>query len=176
MIPTGELADRLRSLKGDCPHITLSPLPGATDAIYRPEDEAEPLDPALRFSGKVARDWWISSYSSMLAGAHMPALTPSGPAAGQAATHDEAAPSAPESATEAQLQETATEAATDREAIAAEPSIHSFPVDPTRERFSTDCWSGPPTRALPPWSVTITGVRTRLPSIASAAIGETGPV
>jgi exodeoxyribonuclease V beta subunit len=135
MIPTGELADRLRSLKGDCPHITLSPLPGATDAIYRPEDEAEPLDPALRFSGKVARDWWISSYSSMLAGAHMPALTPSGPAAGQAATHDEAAPSAPESATEAQLQETATEAATDREAIAAEPSIHSFPRGPDPGTF-----------------------------------------
>ena len=66
MILTGELADRLRSLKGDCPHITLLPLPGVTQADYRPREDAGPLGPALRFSGKVARDWWISSYSSML--------------------------------------------------------------------------------------------------------------
>ena len=64
MIPTADVADRLRALKGDCPHITLGPLPGATDPIYRLENGAEPLEPALRFSGKVARDWWISSYSA----------------------------------------------------------------------------------------------------------------
>ncbi|MFO7716386.1 exodeoxyribonuclease V subunit beta [Desulfosarcina sp.] len=135
MIPTGELADRLRSLKGDCPHITLSPLPVATDAVYRAEEEAEPLGPALRFSGKVGRDWWISSYSSMLAGAHMTALSSLAPAGVQAANHDIGAPSAPESATEAQLQETASEAATASEAISAEPSIHSFPRGPDPGTF-----------------------------------------
>jgi exodeoxyribonuclease V beta subunit len=133
MMPTGELADRLLSLKGDCPHITLSPLPGATDAVFRPEDEAASLGPALRFGGKVARDWWISSYSSMLAGAHATALTPVEPAGGQ--PHDEAASSAPESATEAQLQETAAEAAADSEAISGEPSIHSFPRGPDPGTF-----------------------------------------
>jgi exodeoxyribonuclease V beta subunit len=135
MIRTGELAGRLRALIGDCPHITLSPLPAATEAVYGPEDEAAPLGPALKFGGKVARDWWISSYSSMLTGAHMTALTPLAPAGGQAATHDQAASSAPESATEAQLQESAAEAAMDREAVSAEPSIHSFPRGPDPGTF-----------------------------------------
>ncbi len=131
MIPTADVADRLRALKGDCPHITLGPLPGATDAEYRLENGAEPLEPALRFSGKVARDWWISSYSSLLGGAHLTAQPPSAPTANL----DAGAPSAPESATEAQLQETAGEAGTAAEAIRAAPSIHSFPRGPDPGTF-----------------------------------------
>ena len=47
MILTGELTGRLRSLKGDCPHITLSPLPGATEAVYRPGEEAATAGPGV---------------------------------------------------------------------------------------------------------------------------------
>jgi exodeoxyribonuclease V beta subunit len=135
MIRTGELADRLRALKGDCPYITVSPMPGVTDAVYRSEDETLQLEPALRFSGNVACDWWISSYSSMLAGAHMVAQTQPEPAAGPALFVDGAVPSAPESAAEEQLQETSAEAATARDVMGAEPSIHGFPRGPDPGTF-----------------------------------------
>jgi exodeoxyribonuclease V beta subunit len=135
MIPTDKLAGRLLELKGDCSHITLSPLPGATDAVYRPEDEAPPLEPALRFGGKVSRDWWISSYSSMLAGAHMAAQTALEPAAAMVSLVDEALPSAAESAVEEQLQEAAAEAGAARAVMGAEQSIHSFPRGPDPGTF-----------------------------------------
>jgi exodeoxyribonuclease V beta subunit len=135
MIPTDDLSDRLRALQGDCPHITLSPLPGATDGVYRCEDEPSPPGPALRFSGSVPRDWWISSYSSMLAGARVAAGTPLAPAAEPIPPAESALPSAPESATEEQLQETAAEAATARSARGAEASIHGFPRGPDPGTF-----------------------------------------
>ncbi|MBT8341398.1 MAG: exodeoxyribonuclease V subunit beta, partial [Desulfatitalea sp.] len=135
MIRTDELADRLRALKGDCPHMTLSPLPGATDSVYQPEEETPSLAPALRFGGKVARDWWISSYSSMLTGAHMVAKAALAPAERPISLVDGAVPSAPESATEEQLQEIATEAATTRDVMGAEASIHDFPRGPDPGTF-----------------------------------------
>lgn len=139
MIRTDELENYLRNLKGDCPHITLSPLPDAGDALYQPKEEASELVPALGFSGKVDRNWWISSYSSMLAGAHMVARTPLAPVDGgmaeEASAGDESASSAPESAAEAQLQEDAAQTVTPRLVTGTERSIHSFPRGPEPGTF-----------------------------------------
>ncbi len=134
MILTGELKERLQTLKGECPHITLSSLPAATDAVYRPADETLPLGPALRFGGKVDRNWWISSYSSMLAGAHMAMQTPLAPTGSPSPVGD-SVPSAPESAAEAQLREIATEAASTWTAMGTERSIHDFPRGPDPGTF-----------------------------------------
>jgi exodeoxyribonuclease V beta subunit len=135
MIPTGALAERLRALKGDCPHITLSPLPGATDAVYRSDAPPSPPGPAVRFSGNVPRNWWISSYSSMLAGSHMAAPTQWEPVAGPASFVDHAVSGAPASATEEQLQEAAAEAITTQDVMGAEASMHGFPRGPDPGTF-----------------------------------------
>jgi exodeoxyribonuclease V beta subunit len=135
MICTDELADRLLALKGDCPYITLSPPPDASDAVYGAEDEPSPLEPALRFSGSVPRDWRISSYSSMLAGARAGGEIPKEPAAESVSLAQGALSSAPESAAEEQLQEIAGEAATARSVREAEPSIHDFPRGPDPGTF-----------------------------------------
>jgi exodeoxyribonuclease V beta subunit len=135
-IPTDALAGLLRTLKGDCPHISISPLPEATQTLYQPEKETVPLEPALRFGGKVARDWRISSYSSMLAGAHLAAPIPSEAAMVIELPMDDAAPSAPESATEDQLQETAAEEVDlVLEMTGAQASIHEFPRGPEPGTF-----------------------------------------
>ena len=94
-----------------------------------------------------------------------------------AAGEERGAPSAPESATEAQLYETATEVATTATAISAEPSIHSFPPavpDPGTFLHGLLEWAAE--QGFADLTVTIVGVRTRLPSIASAAIMGTGRV
>ncbi|BBO80405.1 RecBCD enzyme subunit RecB [Desulfosarcina ovata subsp. sediminis] len=135
MILTGEFPQRLQALKGDSNAITLSPLPGATDAVYRFEDKSPQLDPALGFGGNVSRDWRISSYSSMLAGAQMKARAPLEPAVAPPSPVGDGAPSAPESAAEEQLQEAAAEAATARGAMGADPSIHGFPRGPDPGTF-----------------------------------------
>jgi exodeoxyribonuclease V beta subunit len=135
MIPIRELTQRLNHLKGDCPHITLSPLPYATDAVYRPMVETTPLAPALTFTRAAARNWWISSYSAMLAGAHMAAATPPAPGEVLETTADTAGPAAPESAAEDQLQEAATEAVATPPVTAAESSIHAFARGPEPGTF-----------------------------------------
>ena len=135
MILTNELAERLRALKRDCPHISLSPLPAATAAVYRPLDESPQLGPALRFKARVARNWLISSYSSMLAGAHMVVRRPSPQAVGTASPIVGDIPSAPESAAEEQLREAAAEKDAAPEATSNELSIHSFPRGPDPGTF-----------------------------------------
>lgn len=135
MIPTGEVTARLKALKGDCAHITLSALPDATDAVYRPMAETTRLAPARTFTKAVARNWWISSYSGMLAGARMAAATPPAPGEALDTLADTADPAAPESAAEDQLQEAATEAAATRSVMTAERSIHAFPRGPEPGTF-----------------------------------------
>jgi exodeoxyribonuclease V beta subunit len=135
MVRTAELAGLLRKLESDCRDITLSALPGATDAVYRSEAEPSPLEPALRFSGEVPRDWWISSYSSMLAGARVAPKESLESAAGEALPAEGDIFRPPESATEEQLQEAAAEGATARSARGAGPSIHDFPRGPDPGTF-----------------------------------------
>jgi exodeoxyribonuclease V beta subunit len=135
MIPTCELPEKLNNLKGECPHITLSPLPDATDVVYRPAAETTPLAPALTFAGAVARNWWISSYSGMLAGAHMAAVTPPAPGEALETPSDADGLAAPESAAEDQLQEAAAEAAATPTVMTAERSIHAFPRGPEPGTF-----------------------------------------
>ncbi|MGD9188508.1 MAG: 3'-5' exonuclease, partial [Desulfobacteraceae bacterium] len=135
MIPTRELTQRLNNLKGDCPYITLWPMPDATDAIYEPIAETTPLTPALTFTGAVARNWWISSYSGMLAGAQMAAVTPPSPDEALEPPTDTADLAAPESAAEDQLQEAAAEAAATPPVMTADRSIHAFPRGPEPGTF-----------------------------------------
>jgi exodeoxyribonuclease V beta subunit len=135
MIPTRELTQRLNTLKGDCAPITISPLPNATDAIYRPMAEKPPLMPALTFTKEVARNWRISSYSGMLAGAQMAAATPPAPGEALETLADTADLAAPESAAEDQLQETAAEEAATPQVMTAKRSIHAFPRGPEPGTF-----------------------------------------
>ncbi len=71
-IPADQLAEKLAVLKGNCEHIAIEPLPEPRDTIYRPRSEAANLTPALTFAGNIPRDWTMTSYSGMLAGARMP--------------------------------------------------------------------------------------------------------
>ena len=134
-ITTAELPDRLRAMKGDCPHITLSPLPDATDAVYRPDDETIALAPARRFTATVDRNWWISSYSNMAKDAHPVTRTTPPPPETLPTPVDDTFLFAPESAAEAQLQEIAGEAETPRAPIGNEHSIHTFPRGPDPGTF-----------------------------------------
>jgi exodeoxyribonuclease V beta subunit len=97
--------------------------------------ETAPLAPALTFTAEVARNWWISSYSGMLAGAHMAAAGPPEPGEALETVADAGGPAAADSAAEDQLQEAVTEAAATRPATAAEHSIHAFPRGPEPGTF-----------------------------------------
>ncbi|MBI5589028.1 MAG: exodeoxyribonuclease V subunit beta [Deltaproteobacteria bacterium] len=70
-ISADQLAEKLVVLKGNCEHIAIEPLPEPGDTLYRPRSEAVNLTPALTFTGNIPHDWWITSYSGMLAGARM---------------------------------------------------------------------------------------------------------
>ncbi len=66
-LPTPDLSNRLRQLKGDCPHITISMIPDPPKNVhYRPAAKPESLSPARPFDTPVFRDWWITSYSGIL--------------------------------------------------------------------------------------------------------------
>jgi exodeoxyribonuclease V beta subunit len=93
------------------------------------------LTPALSFTREVARNWWISSYSGMLAGAHMAAATPPAPVEVLETPAVATGLAAPESAAEDQLQEAAAEAAAAPPAMTAERSIHAFPRGPEPGTF-----------------------------------------
>ena len=129
MILPEQLSEKLAALKGDCRDIAVEPLPEPCDALYRPRHEAADLAPALTFTGAIPREWWITSYSGMLAGALAAAPAPS---AFSATFHS------PVSAREDQLLEAETEAAAGPQSLDIALSIHGFPRGPEPGTFLHD--------------------------------------
>jgi exodeoxyribonuclease V beta subunit len=129
MIPIEALRDRLVRLKGPCRHIAVAPLPPADTGIYMPGDQVERLSEALVFDGRVACDWSISSYSGLIAGAHLSA-------AGSGVTEERGTDvDAPHSAVEDQLQEVEAQPVPVPAFITGPPSIHRFPRGPQPGTF-----------------------------------------
>ncbi|MFH0998182.1 MAG: exodeoxyribonuclease V subunit beta [Pseudomonadota bacterium] len=127
-IPPEQLAEKLDMLKGNCEHIAIEPLPEPGDTVYGPRSETANLTPALTFTGKVPHDWWITSYSGMLAGARMgepdlPALPTS---------------HSPVSAEEDQLLEADIEPVAVPQIPGSARSIHGFPRGPEPGTFLHD--------------------------------------
>ncbi len=129
IIPTRALSDRLAQLKGDCEHISIEPLPEPDDGIYEPQDEEIPLAPALAFNQQVPADWWIASYSAILAGAGEAAAAYSGD------NVQKSSPNVAHSAVEDQLQEVEIEFPSAVKTLAADRSIHHFPRGPQPGTF-----------------------------------------
>ncbi len=122
MIPTRDLPDKLRFLKGNCPHITIEQLPEPRMGVYKPKGEAVPLMPALPFNTPVFRDWRITSYSGILkVGAND--YSPKKPF------------DFPGSAIEDQLQEPGEATLSYPEIRPGKPSIHNFPRGPEPGTF-----------------------------------------
>jgi len=71
-ILTSELTDRLEALKGDCDKITITHLPKATLDRYQPGKQEGVLKPARTVDHQVPGQWWITSYSGIVAGAWLP--------------------------------------------------------------------------------------------------------
>ncbi|OQY48464.1 MAG: exodeoxyribonuclease V subunit beta [Desulfobacteraceae bacterium 4572_87] len=121
MITTRDLTAKLGFLKGDCPHITIEPLPEPRAEVYHPKDTADILMPARPFSAPVFRNWRITSYSGILK-----------------ATAD----GSPGSAIEDQLREPGVVGAKDFSPLTVgakdfspKPSIHNFPRGPEPGTF-----------------------------------------
>ena len=129
MIPTRDLPEKLKFLKGDCTHITIEPLPDPRVDVYTPKGEADSLMPARPFNTPAFRDWRITSYSGIL----------------KEATDDasperkmEARPiffDSPGSAMEDQLREPGEETVLSSEIRLDNPSIHNFPKGPEPGTF-----------------------------------------
>lgn len=107
-IPTTDLSSILLSVKGDCPYLHINPLPIADQVVYQPGKKKDTLAPARTFSGRIRKDWWIASYSGILA------------------DHDQPALAFPDSATEDHLQEAESESSSELPAVEG-PAIHQFP-------------------------------------------------
>lgn len=129
MIPSRTLPDRLARLKGDCEHIAVEPLPEADETLYAPQEEKSSLAPALEFNGQVPSDWWIASYSAILAGAGDAVI------AYQPDDDRKAFAEAAHSAVEEQLQEAEIELPASAQAKSAARSIHHFPRGPQPGTF-----------------------------------------
>jgi exodeoxyribonuclease V beta subunit len=131
-IPTGKLEERLRQCKGDCPSMTLAPLPDPDPQPHRPETEAMALAAARRFGARVPRGWTITSYSGILAGAGMTepkGAEPEPDIAGTAGSH-KSSPEAPDSPQEDRLLEMRTEIPAAPDIRPGPRSIHRFPRGP----------------------------------------------
>ncbi|MBT3257587.1 MAG: exodeoxyribonuclease V subunit beta [Deltaproteobacteria bacterium] len=129
MIHTRDLSQKLRFLKGDCPHMTIEPLPEPRMGVYEPGREAVSLMPALPFNTPVFRDWQITSYSGILK-VWANDYSPKKPFA------------FPDSAIEEQLQEPGEVGANDYSPLLSypevrpgKPSIHNFPRGPEPGTF-----------------------------------------
>ena len=117
MIPTQDLTQKLRSMKGDCPHITIEPVPEPGNGVYEPGGEDVSLMPARPFSTPVFRDWRITSYSGILTEARKKIFD------------------FPGSAVEDQLREPGEASVSYPEIRPGKPSIHNFPRGPEPGTF-----------------------------------------
>ena len=128
-IPTNRLDEVLLALKGDCEDIEIQPLPAAVPAVYQPQVEEAELLPAEEFSGTVPADWWITSYSGILAGAGMAEH-------GEGDADQSTIPAdPPESAVEDQLREAEAEPPEAPVVTPVAGSIHRFPRGPDPGTF-----------------------------------------
>jgi exodeoxyribonuclease V beta subunit len=141
MIACSQLDAKLAALKGDCPHIAISPLPEAGQAPYVPRITRMNLEPAAAFCGHVPRNWYITSYSGILIGAQMigeqmiagqmnsdaPSNSASEPLFPGSADRLESESAAPNSAIEDQLQEARSEISAGPQAPGGARCIHLFP-------------------------------------------------
>lgn len=129
MIPTRDLSQKLRFLKGDCPHITIEPLPDPRMGLYEPKRKTASLMPALPFNTAVFRDWRITSYSGILKD-ETAYSSPEGKIEAQKKPFD-----FPGSAIEDQLQEPGEAFLSHPEVRPGKPSIHNFPRGPEPGTF-----------------------------------------
>jgi exodeoxyribonuclease V beta subunit len=141
-IAPDRLAEKLAVLKGNCRHIEIDPLPEPRSMLYVPRTESPALGPALIFSGKIPSDWWIASYSKMVAGAHM-AKPDAAAGAGIEPFPSAALPLlpvslSPNSAKEDHLLEAISETVGPSPAVDTARSIHDFPRGPEPGSFLHD--------------------------------------
>jgi exodeoxyribonuclease V beta subunit len=128
MITTRDLPEKLKFLKGDCPHITIALLPEPRDDAYQPKEKTDFLIPAQPFNAQIFRDWRITSYSGILKAA------PDGSSEGK--PEERQIPfDSPVSAVEEQLWEPGEETILSPETRAGKPSIHNFPRGPEPGTF-----------------------------------------
>ncbi|WP_341502146.1 exodeoxyribonuclease V subunit beta [Gallaecimonas sp. GXIMD4217] len=59
------LSERLQAWQAAIPGLVVEALPDASDDGFLPSDQGQPLGQARTFTGPVAENWWISSYSAL---------------------------------------------------------------------------------------------------------------
>lgn len=128
-IPTLRLSEKLAHLKGNCRHIDILPLPEANGDVYASRTAETKLEPALKFSRQVPSDWWIASYSGILAGSGKVAETD--PEDNSQKVHADVS----YSAVEDQLQEAGIDSPVAPKTMPAPRSIHHFPRGPQPGTF-----------------------------------------
>jgi exodeoxyribonuclease V beta subunit len=137
-ILTGQLEERLRQCMGDCPSMTLAPLPDPDPQPYRSKAAAPEREDARPFNARVPRQWSLTSYSGILAGVGLMGSEAAGPVAddsGTPAGAGEAAPKAPDSPLEDRLQEVLIEPPAVPEIRPGPHSVHRFPRGPQPGTF-----------------------------------------
>ncbi|WP_410345351.1 exodeoxyribonuclease V subunit beta [Thioalkalivibrio sp.] len=87
-IPAGELAGALRALAGEVPGIAVLPTPEPTEAVYRPDKDAQPTGAPRQPSRPAREHWWIASYSALRIGESSGPGLPAVPQAADTALED----------------------------------------------------------------------------------------
>jgi len=132
MIETSELSSILNEFRGECGYMTVTLLPEPSTETIVPSLETMTLSLARTFNGKVPRNWRITSYSGILAGAAMPEHGAS------LDTPLEEVVDSPDSAPQDQLLEAATEESLAPEVNINTRSIHTFARGPEPGTFLHD--------------------------------------
>jgi exodeoxyribonuclease V beta subunit len=132
MIKTSELSSILNKFRGECGYMTVTCLPEPSTEIVVPSLETMTLSQARTFNGKVPRNWRITSYSGILAGATMPEHGAS------LDTPLDGVVDSPDSALQDQLLEAATEESLAPEVNINTRSIHTFARGPEPGTFLHD--------------------------------------
>lgn len=133
MIPTAELPSILADMKGDCDAIAVTQLPNLSLKSPAPETEHQILLPARTFTGKIPKNWRITSYSGILTGAAMPDAV-----ADTQVSLKKNAVDSPDSPAQDQLQEAAGEESLSLATTSEERSIHTFARGPEPGTFLHD--------------------------------------
>ncbi len=129
MVPTAGLGPVLADVRGDCDAIVVTPLPDRAMERVDPVRKGEELIPARRFTGTIPRDWRITSYSGILAGAAM-----AEPGSQQMIAAEES----PDTASQDQLREAESEESLSVPVKSAARSIHTFARGPEPGTFLHD--------------------------------------
>ena len=81
------LTESLKTLEDNCPAITITPLPEECEEPYSPPETEKPELSTQQFTGTIARDWWMTSYSALSRNAQH--ATPSGEKPTPDASHEQ---------------------------------------------------------------------------------------